>query len=212
MVEANVVLQHFHQTYVSPSSPPKNCQAAKRRSVFRLAQCRFRNVICSRCKRTGHIARVCKKGNTQNNRIKQKLDSDEVFLEEELFTVFDVNSLFTTKISVLLQIENEERCTQLDTGCALSLAPKAFYEKFCSHIPLTLTAVKLSKYTSKNIQPLGQVNVTLTYTGTEYSLPLLAVPEGCGALFGRNWLRHIKLDWNKLPGIESQLPKMFRDY
>ena len=48
------------------------------------------------------------------------------------------------EISVPLQIENEECCTQLDTGCALSLAPVAFYEKFCSHIPLTPTAVKLS--------------------------------------------------------------------
>ena len=110
-------------------------------------QCRFRNVVCSRCKRTGHIARVCKKGNTQNNRVEQRLDSDAEFLEEDLFTVFDVNSLFTSEISVPLQIENEECCMQLDTGCALSLAPMAIYEKFCSHIPLTPTAVKLSTYT-----------------------------------------------------------------
>ena len=67
-----------------------------------------------------------KKGNTQNIRVKQKLDSDEVFLEKKLFTVFDVNSFFTTEISVPLQIENGECCMQLDTGCALSLAPKAF--------------------------------------------------------------------------------------
>ena len=169
-------------------------------------QCRFRNVVCSRCKRTGHIARVCKKGNTQNNRVEQRLDSDAVFLEEDLFTVFDVNSLFTSEISVPVQIENEECCMQLDTGCALSLAPMAFYEKFCSHIPLTPTAVKLSTYTGEKIQPLGKINVTVTYAGTKYSLPLLVVPQGCGALFGRNWLRHIKLDWNKLPGIESQVP------
>ena len=169
-------------------------------------QCRFRNVVCSRCKRTGHIARVCKKGNTQNNRVEQRLDSDAVFLEEDLFTVFDVNSLFTSEISVPVQIENEECCMQLDTGCALSLAPMAFYEKFCSHIPLTPTAVKLSTYTGEKIQPLGKINATVTYAGTEYSLPLLVVPQGCGALFGRNWLRHIKLDWNKLPGIESQVP------
>ena len=44
----------------------------------------------------GHIARVCKKGNTQNNRVEQRLDSDAVFLEEDLFTVFDVDSLFTS--------------------------------------------------------------------------------------------------------------------
>ena len=97
---------------------------------------------------------------------------------EELFTVFDVNSLFTTEISLPLQIENEECCVQLDTGCALSLAPKAFYEKLCSHIPLTPTAVKLSTYTDENIQPLGQVNSIVTYAGTDYSLPLLVVPQG----------------------------------
>ena len=169
-------------------------------------QCRFRNVVCSRCKRRGHIARVCKKGNMENNRVEQRLDSDAVFSEDDLFTVFDVNSLSTSEISVPLQIENEECCMQLDTGCALSLAPVTFYEKFCSHIPLTPTAVKLSTYTGEKIQPLGKINVTVTYAGTEYSLPLLVVPQGCGALFGRNWLRHIKLDWNKLPGIESQVP------
>ena len=91
-------------------------------------QCRFRKVVCSRCKRRGHIARVCKKGNMENNRVEQRLDSDAVFSEEDLFTVFDVNSLSTSEISVPLQIENEECCMQLDNGCALSLAPVTFYE------------------------------------------------------------------------------------
>ena len=165
------------------------------------AQCRFRNVVCSRCRRTGHIARVCTKGIAQNNCMEGKLDSDEVFLEEELYT-----SLFTSEISVPLQIGNEECCMQLDIGCASSLAPKAFYEKFCSNIPLTRTAVKLSTYTGEKIEPLGKVNVTVNYAGNDYSLPLLVVPQGSGALFGRNWLRHIKLDWNKLPGMESRFP------
>ena len=163
------------------------------------AQCRFRNVVCSRCKRTGHIARVCKRGNMQNNFVEQKLSSDDVFLEEELFTVFDVNSLYKSEISVPLKIENQECSLQLDTGCALSLAPQTFYEQFCSHIPLKPTAVRLSIYTGEKIQPLGQINVNVTYAGTQHSLPLLVVPQGSGVLFGRNWLRCIKLDWNNLP-------------
>ncbi|CAB3978290.1 Retrovirus-related Pol poly from transposon [Paramuricea clavata] len=166
------------------------------------AQCRFRNAVCSRCKRTGHIARVCKRGNMQNNFVEQKLSSDDVFLEEELFTVFDVNSLYKSEISVPLKIENQECSLQLDTGCALSLAPQTFYEQFCSHIPLKPTAVRLSTYTGEKIQPLGQINVNVTYAGTQHSLPLLVVPQGSGVLFGRNWLRCIKLDWNNLPGIE----------
>ncbi|CAB4043277.1 uncharacterized protein K02A2.6-like, partial [Paramuricea clavata] len=162
-------------------------------------QCRFRNVVCSRCKRTGHIARVCKRGNMLNNFVEQKLSSDDVFLEEELFTVFDVNSLYKSET---LKIENQECSLQLDTGCALSLAPQTFYEQFCSHIPLKPTAVRLSTYTGEKIQPLGQINVIVTYAGTRHSLPLLVVPQGSGVLFGRNWLRCIKLDWNNLPGIE----------
>ena len=62
------------------------------------AYCKYPNVICSRCKRPGHIARVCKKGNMQNNSVEQKLDSAEVFLEEELYALFDVDSLFTSEI------------------------------------------------------------------------------------------------------------------
>ena len=142
----------------------------------------------------------------RNNRVEQKLDSGAAFLEEDLFTVFDVNSFFTSETSVALQIENEECCTQLDTSCTLSLASVAFYEKLCSHIPLTPTAVKLSTYTGEKIQSLGKMNVAVTYAGTEYSFPLLVAPQGCGALFGRNLLRYIKLDWHKLHGIESQVP------
>ena len=166
-------------------------------------QCRFRNVVCSRCKRTGHISRVCKRGNMQNNFVEQKLSSDDVFLEEELFTGFDVNSLYKSEISVPLKIENQECSLQLDAGCALSLAPQTFYEQFCSHIPLKPTAVRLSTYTGEKIQPLRQINVNVTYAGTQHSLPLLVVPQGSGVLFGRKWLRCIKLDWNNLPGIES---------
>ncbi|CAB4016540.1 Hypothetical predicted protein, partial [Paramuricea clavata] len=142
------------------------------------------------------------RGNMQNSFIEQKLSSDDVFLEEELFTVFDVNSLYKSEISVPLKIENQECSLQLDTGCALSLAPQTFYEQFCSHIPLKPTAVRLSTYTGEKVQPLGQINVNVTYAGTQHSLPLLVVPQGSGVLFGRNWLRCIKLDWNNLPGIE----------
>ncbi len=31
------------------------------------------------------------------------------------------------------------------------------------------------------------------------------MPQGSRALFGRNWLRYITLDWHKLPGIETPL-------
>ena len=39
------------------------------------------------------------------------------------------------------------------------------------------------------------------YSELQHSLPLLVVQEGTSALFGRNWLMDIKLDWKNLPGL-----------
>ena len=66
--------------------------------------------------------------------------------------------------------------------------------------------MKSSTYTGEKIQPLGQATVKVSYAGIQHSLPLLVVPHGSGPLFGRNWLRHVKLDWDKLPGVESRAP------
>ena len=77
---------------------------------------------------------------------------------------------------------------QLDTGCALTLAPKYFYDKFCSHLPLKPTEVILTTYTGEKIKPLEEVNVDVDYANRNYSLPLLIVNAGNTALLGRNWL------------------------
>ena len=44
------------------------------------------------------------------------------------------------------------------------------------------------------------------YSGLQRSLPLLVVQEGTSALFRRNWLMEIKLDWKKLPGLNHNEP------
>ena len=45
--------------------------------------------------------------------------------------------------------------------------------------------------------------MNVEYSGSQYSLPFLIVKEGSCALFGRNWLMHIKLDWQNLPGLNN---------
>lgn len=116
---------------------------------------------------------------------------EEIFLEEELFTVFDVKSIPKSEISLSLKIENQDCCLQLDTGCAFSLAPKDFYDRFCSHILSKPTAVLIATYKGEKIQPLGQIAVKKSYAGSEYFLPLLIVRQGSGALLGKNWLMYI---------------------
>lgn len=90
---------------------------------------------------------------------------------------------------------------QLDTGCALSLAPLSFLKEVCSDVTLKPTNVVLSTYTGETVHPLREAFVNVEYSGTQYSLPLLFVQEGSCASFGRNWLMDVKLDWKNLPGL-----------
>ena len=62
------------------------------------------------------------------------------------------------------------------------------------------TNVVLSTYTGETVRPLGEAHVKVEYMGSQQPLPLLIVHEGTSALFGRNWLTDVKLDWKNLPG------------
>ena len=64
----------------------------------------------------------------------------------------------------------------------------------------------LSTYTGETVRPLGEACVNVEYSGLQHSLPLLVVQEGTSALFGRNWLMDIKLDWKNLPGLNNVGP------
>ena len=87
---------------------------------------------------------------------------------------------------------------QLDTGCALSLAPMSFFKRVNPNVDMQPTNVVLSTYTSETVRPLGKAYVKVEYSGLQHSLPVLV---GTSALFGRNWLMDIKLDWKNLPGL-----------
>ena len=110
------------------------------------------------------------------------------------------------KFSVPLKIENNDCHMQLDTGCALSLAPLTFLKQVCPEAEVIPTRVVLSTYTGETVHSLGEVQVKVEYTGSQYTLPLLILHEGTTALFGRNWLSDIHLDWEASPGLNHIRP------
>ena len=50
---------------------------------------------------------------------------------------------------------------QLDTGCALSLAPLTFFKQVCPENEVKPSRVVLSTYTGETVHPLGEVQVSL---------------------------------------------------
>lgn len=161
--------------------------------------CKHKDKVCHKCNTKGHLSKVCKKSKV--NLVESTAKEDEPDLKGEMYNVSEVNVVSTQDIRVPLKVEGLSTEMQLDTGSAFSLAPKTFYDKFCSHIPLKPTQVTLSTYTGETIHPLGEVNVDVEYANTSHALPLLIVNTGTTPLFGRNWLRRVNLHWSELPGI-----------
>ena len=164
------------------------------------SKCKFRNAVCRHCKLRGHIARVCKKGGVNVMGFEEEPPQEQLCEEDELYAVY-VHAMSRSEISVPLKIEDQDCLMQLDTGCALSLAPITFVKQVCQDIKMKSTNVVLSTYTGETVRPLEEAHVKIEYMGLQHTLPLLIVHEDTGALFGRNWLTDVKLDWKNLRGL-----------
>ena len=187
----------------SPSPPQSNsyaCFSCGNAGHVR-SKCKFRNATCRNCNTRGHIARACRKNGVNAVCVEEEATEEPLLEEDELYMVYDVNAISRSEISVPLKIQNNNCSMQLDTGCALSLAPMSFFKRVCPDVDMQPTNVLLSTPTGETVHPLGEAYVKVEYSGLQHSLPLLVVQEGTSALFGRNWLMDIKLDWKNLPGL-----------
>ena len=61
-----------------------------------------------------------------------ELTEEPLFEEDKLFMVYDMNAISRVESSVPLKIQNNACNMQLDTGCALSVAPMSFFKRVCS--------------------------------------------------------------------------------
>jgi hypothetical protein len=95
---------------------------------------------------------------------------------------------------------------ELDTGSAVSVIAKDdFIKKFPNRKRLTKTKLLLKTYTGEDLKPIGVANVNVQYREKSYNnLQLYVVEKGGHALFGRDWLKEIPLDWNSIKSLTAQ--------
>ena len=95
---------------------------------------------------------------------------------------------------------------ELDTGSAVSVIAKDdFIKKFPNRKRLTKTKLLLKTYTGEDLKPIGVANVNVQYREKSYdNLPPYVVEKGGHALFGRDWLKEIPLDWNSIKSLTAQ--------
>ncbi|XP_060085398.1 uncharacterized protein K02A2.6-like [Ylistrum balloti] len=111
---------------------------------------------------------------------------------------------------------------ELDTGSAVTIIPKSKLDEHFSAYSLKDTNVRLKTYSGEQIRPLGTVKFNVNLHDQTKQLDVYAVAQNGPTLFGRDWLKQLKLDWHEVkinwvksnPTLDTntQLKSMLKNY
>ena len=73
--------------------------------------------------------------------------------------------------------------------------PRRHGEGGSRKVPLEESQIKLKTYRGEALEIIGQALVEETYQDKTTKLPLQILKGNGPSLFGRNWLKNIKLNW-----------------
>ena len=71
---------------------------------------------------------------------------------------------------------------------------------------LAAIPVTLKTYTGQKITPKGEMKCNVKFKGQEKELTLQVVETPGQALFGRDWLSKIQLNWGEIKALKRQSP------
>lgn len=178
-------------------------------------RCNFRNATCYSCGKIGHLAPVCKsKGQKTNNAGKNFSNKSKVnFVDEteenDIEDCYELNNISVVNESMLasnsyyttMLVEGKEVKMIIDTGASMTCMPKHVYVRQFNHINLNHTELQLKSYSGHALELMGEFDATVRHEGKDFRLPVIVVnndDERQPVLLGRNWLKHLKLDWNRI--------------
>ncbi|CAI5689533.1 unnamed protein product [Oreochromis niloticus] len=107
-------------------------------------------------------------------------------------------------ISLMPVVNVKKMEMELDTGAAVSLIPWEQYKSMLSQLPLQPTDIMLKTYTGEPLAPEGVIKVQVELNKQCATLPLYVVKVDAPPLFGREWLRVIKLNWKDLKMVHAR--------
>lgn len=201
--------------------------------------CNARNYTCHRCGVQGHIQRMCtsKQQSSSGGKykaaksVRRKSKCKRVHLtecesgeeshsqsdsEEEVTLNLICHSLDKANkpnpFSVLVGINDVSTYMSVDTCADISVLPYKVYKKFFSDVKLLPYDHELYTYGGTKLVIAGQVKMNVQYKDKVYnnmSLVVVKTDRDQPALFGRDWLACVKLDWSEifsvLHGVSSEL-------
>lgn len=167
--------------------------------------CRFRDLICHKCQKKEHNAKMCKSGRPPNGNQSQKGEKSVGVVEEtpasskdeidKELIMFQVTSKPQCPIVVIMGVNGQQVPMELDTGAAVSVISSATRERLFPNCQVTKTLSILTTYMGEPMPVEGEMKVCMDYGEQRAELSLYAVKGAGPSLLGREWLRQIRLDW-----------------
>ena len=174
--------------------------------------CPYKKEKCHHCNKTGHIVRVCKSKKRETQAARPPVnyvDSDDGDSDDYLGSL-EVNNVSDKDHVIWVSPEVQGRMIkmELDTGLAVSVLPYKQYKEHFGHEKLAKSLATLKTYTGEKITPKGKMKCNVRFKSQEKELTLLVVETPGPALFGRDWLSKIQLDWDAIKALKlSQTPE-----
>jgi hypothetical protein len=105
---------------------------------------------------------------------------------------------------VSVQVDDKYLKMEVDTGASVSLISERTWRNLWKNGTPKLNPAKviLRSYSGESIKVLGEMEVTVQYQDQKKKLNLLVVTGGGTSLLGRDWLRHLKLNWCELNHLQ----------
>ncbi|UYV63361.1 K02A2.6-like, partial [Cordylochernes scorpioides] len=148
--------------------------------------CRFKEAICFKCNKKGHIASICwssrrnlRQHQNQPGNIHQIGDQEE---EED-----DPPYLME------LKVEGNFIKFEMDTGSGLTLISEKDFKNSLQHLKLEKASIIVRTYDGTVVPILGKINVKVECQDITYKLRALVVKGEKRALMGREWINRLKL-------------------
>ncbi|XP_058817327.1 uncharacterized protein K02A2.6-like [Topomyia yanbarensis] len=200
-------------TNVHPNAGKVSCFRCGDKSHLANA-CKHRETVCSFCKIKGHLAKVCMKKNAKSNDTSGRAGNTANVAQTnyvdqsgngakptnaEVREVCTVESMpGNTKFWLEVRVNGSNIRFEVDTGSPVSIISARLRKSLFSKARLRVCDTNLISYCNNSIDVLGIIDARVESDDKIITLPLYVVNSDKHPLLGREWLKVLSVDWNKV--------------